>query len=109
MFAKTPWNYRKEGSQRSDGYIRVSVAGKRILKHRLLAQEKLGRPLRDDEIVHHIDGDTTNNDLDKLQVMSQSEHLRLHIKQWDARYGTQWRRGEDHNSIRSKKLDSRAA
>jgi HNH endonuclease len=29
-------------------------------------------------IVHHLDGDPTNNDPDNLETMTQAEHARLH-------------------------------
>jgi hypothetical protein len=98
MFGSRPWNYREEGAVRADGYMRVTVDGRRILKHRHIMAMKLGRPLNDDEIVHHIDGDNTNNDPENLTVMSQSEHFTLHIKEWDDKHGTGWRRGEPNNN-----------
>lgn len=49
-------------------------------QHRVVAEEKLGRPLEEGEIVHHIDGNKFNNDPDNLQVMTQSEHARIHFQ-----------------------------
>lgn len=46
--------------------------------HRVVAEEMLGRPLKRGEIVHHIDGNKHNNDPSNLQVMTQSEHMKLH-------------------------------
>jgi len=51
--------------------------------HRVVAEQKLRRPLRPGEIVHHIDGNHRNNHPDNLQVMTQSEHIRLHIEKGD--------------------------
>lgn len=49
--------------------------------HRVVAEEKIGRPLRSGEIVHHIDGNKRNNSPDNLIVFSsQSEHLKWHLK-----------------------------
>jgi len=39
-----------------------------ILEHRFVMAEKLGRPLRTEEIVHHKDGNPMNNALDNLEV-----------------------------------------
>lgn len=39
---------------------------------------ELGRALRSDEVVHHIDGDNTNNNPSNLKLMTQSEHAKLH-------------------------------
>ena len=78
MYGKKPWNYSENGSQRKDGYFRITLNGKRLLKHRILAEKKLGRKLKKLEIVHHIDGNNTNNNLENLLVISQSEHCKLH-------------------------------
>lgn len=49
-------------------------------EHRTVAEEKLGRPLLDGEVVHHIDGDKRNNDPNNLIVFpSQADHARWHI------------------------------
>lgn len=47
-------------------------------EHRVVAEQMLGRPLKRNEIVHHIDGNKHNNDPSNLQVMTQSEHIREH-------------------------------
>lgn len=57
---------------RADGYI---------YRYRLVASEMLGRPLRPDEIVHHIDGDKANDHPSNLLVTTPSEHS----KKYDAR------------------------
>lgn len=47
--------------------------------HRIVAAEKLGRPLRKGEVVHHKDEVIRNNDPDNLEVFaSQAEHARHH-------------------------------
>ena len=48
--------------------------------HRIVAEQKIGRPLIKGEIVHHIDGNKRNNDPDNLMVMTQSEHASLHFR-----------------------------
>jgi len=52
-----------------------------VMEHVLSAESKLGRPLSDDEHVHHIDGDKLNNHPDNLMVLSNSEHATLHAEQ----------------------------
>lgn len=47
--------------------------------HRIVAEQMLGRSLKADEVVHHIDGNKRNNDPSNLMVMTQSEHCRLHF------------------------------
>lgn len=66
-----------------DGYVRVwltsgdtlyemaqkhSKNGGYILEHRLVMAKYLGRPLREYETVHHIDGNKLNNHIDNLQL-----------------------------------------
>lgn len=52
-----------------------------ILVHRYNMANKLGRKLRSDEVVHHIDGNKNNNSISNLEIMSVSEHSRLHAKE----------------------------
>ena len=47
-------------------------------EHRVIAEQIIGRPLAKGEIVHHKDGNKHNNDPSNLEVMTQSEHLKLH-------------------------------
>lgn len=50
-----------------------------ILEHRYIAGKKLGRLLKDNEVVHHLDGIKTNNTSDNLIVFSsESDHARFH-------------------------------
>jgi hypothetical protein len=48
--------------------------------HRVLMENKLGRLLAANEDVHHEDEDKANDDPDNLEVLTKSEHGRLHAK-----------------------------
>lgn len=60
----------------SPGHPRASQGA--VLEHRLVMERELGRYLTADEVVHHRNGDTLDNRPENLEVMSQSEHARLH-------------------------------
>ena len=53
-----------------------------MAEHRVVAETILGRPLKVEEVVHHIDGDKRNNNPDNLMVLdSQSDHMKLHMRE----------------------------
>ena len=55
---------------RKDGYVYI---------HQLQAEKKLGRPLKRQECVHHIDENKFNNDLNNLMVFKTiSDHAAFH-------------------------------
>ena len=49
---------------------------------RYLMEVELGRPLMNNEDVHHIDGNPLNNDISNLIVIDHSEHERLHSRKY---------------------------
>lgn len=50
-------------------------------EHRVIAEQMIGRKLKTDEHVHHIDGNKHNNLPNNLQVMNKFDHLKLHAEE----------------------------
>ena len=53
-------------------YINSYKDGKSERKHRIVAEKMLGRKLKKDEVVHHIDGNKRNNDESNLMIVTRS-------------------------------------
>ncbi len=86
--ARTPEHQRRAAKASAKVIIaKYRGTGKSYIKekhthqHRVVMERVLGRKLRKGEIVHHIDNNPQNNDPKNLQVMTQSEHIKLHLKQ----------------------------
>lgn len=59
-----------------------AMAGKQgyVAEHRLIMSEHLGRPLKNSEIVHHINENITDNRIENLVIKTLGEHLKEHNK-----------------------------
>lgn len=63
---------------KGEGKAYKKIHGRHV--HRVVAEEKIGRPLLPGEVVHHKDENRLNNDPDNLEVLeSQAEHARIHM------------------------------
>lgn len=59
-------------------YVLVRINGRYVKEHRYVMEQHLGRKLLRTEEVHHKDTNKFNNDISNLEVLSKSEHARLH-------------------------------
>jgi hypothetical protein len=65
--------------QSKDGYKYWFDYDKMVFTHREKIEQQIGRKLTSKEIVHHIDGDKSNDDLDNLYLcQDNAEHQSLH-------------------------------
>jgi len=77
---RIPTGWRKYLShKRIAGRGYVFIGQKR--EHQAVMEKALGRLLVRGEVVHHIDGNKTNNDINNLVVMTKGEHMKYHTKQ----------------------------
>lgn len=51
-----------------------------VLEHRLVVEQQIGRYLDPSEIVHHINGITTDNRPENLEITSRGEHQQIHAR-----------------------------
>ena len=84
------WRCHQVGEGRKGGVVRgmqakansMGIAYTKINgrhAHRVIAEQMIGRPLEQGEVVHHRDGDILNNDPSNLEVLpSQAEHMERH-------------------------------
>ena len=57
-------------------FVRIGKKTKRY--HVFVIENLIGRKITREECVHHIDGDTINNDINNLCLMTNSEHSKCH-------------------------------
>lgn len=86
-------NYKLSGNYKNgkiivDGYIYImnkkhpnKTKDDYVCEHILIMEDKIKRYLNNNEIIHHIDKNKMNNNIENLQLMTISEHHKLHYKE----------------------------
>jgi len=66
------------------GYVRIYAPMHKeantwgyVYEHRLVAEQMIERPLKKNEVVHHINGKRWDNRKENLQVMDKVEHSKI--------------------------------
>lgn len=81
-------NWKGGKNKRDYGYIEIWMPTHPyanhdgyVLEHRLVMENKLGRYLKPKEVVHHIDENTSNNDVDNLMLFKNAGyHINHHLR-----------------------------
>ncbi len=79
-------NWKNGKSKKMNGYILLlkpkhpfANSNRYIMEHRYVMEQKIGRYLKPEEVVHHINGDISDNRIENLELLpSKSAHRKLH-------------------------------
>lgn len=81
---------RKEWAEKNAAGTRITSTGyveftrgphKGRHEHVVIMESRIGRRIKPDEVVHHIDGCKTNNSINNLALCTRSGHSRLHRRE----------------------------
>ena len=67
----------KTGKSKKNGYIYLNLLN--IYEHRHIMEEHIGRKLKSEECINHIDHNRSNNKITNLEIVTRSENSRESI------------------------------
>lgn len=72
------WDEKRKPRIQKNGYFTICLGNKKYYLHRLIMEEKLGRKLKTNEQVHHINGNKLDNRPENLELIKLGEHQKKH-------------------------------
>lgn len=82
-------HFKGDRTHTRDGYIEIWDGTQRVLEHRFVMEQAIGRKLLPTEIIHHIDGIRDHNELGNLKLTDASGHMQEHKlkeNEWSRHY-----------------------
>jgi hypothetical protein len=77
---KTLYGFKKTTGSPLNPYKRCMKEGKFVYEHRWIMEQKIGRKLKRNEHVHHINGNPKDNRIENLEILSNADHAKIHSK-----------------------------
>jgi len=112
---RAPWGVDGHRTIEPGRYVRVRMPSHPaatgtgyVYEHRLVVEKRLGRYLREDEQIHHINGDKTDNRDENLEVLTKAEHLKKHRAEYEEKRLRNLRAAYTKKSLAHKNRASRA-
>lgn len=79
FIGETNPNWRGGKTHNAAGYVEIRTdVNKHQYEHRVIMEKFLGRKLLSTEHIHHMNGDKTDNRIENLELLSNSDHIRLY-------------------------------
>ncbi|MBT3582788.1 HNH endonuclease [Candidatus Woesearchaeota archaeon] len=80
LYGEKNVNWKGGRNITNSGYVRIRKFGGYILEHRFIWEQSNGEIPKGFQI-HHINENKQDNRIENLQLLSNSEHQKLHLKQ----------------------------
>ncbi len=86
MTGEKHFNWKGGFTINRDGYKvienEIETKQKKVMEHRKVMEEYLGRKLESSEIIHHKNYNKLDNRIENLMIVTRQEHIRIHPPTW---------------------------